>query len=191
MNDAIVHFVIGSSPIVTIFPYFVVYNAWNKLTPDEKKQTKFSFEDVCVVIPILFGVSFALSYYFLQIIPRKTKDIYTRYVVCGAIAGVIVSLVCHYVFRIQTEWMGLESPNSSHIIVGIFYLALFYTIGQWLRSQILYGPTAPSSSSSSPSSSSSSSSSSPSSSGGGNPPPSLTSPSVTKFDAIKNAATKN
>jgi len=179
MNDAIVHFVIGSSPIVTIFPCFVVYNAWIKLTPDEKAQTKFSFEDVCVIIPIVFGVSFALSYYFLQIIPRKTKDIYTRYVVCGAIAGVIVSLVCHYVFRIQTEWMGLENPNSSHIIVGVFYLALFYSVGQWLRSQILYGPTSSSGSSSSSSSPPSSSSS---------PPASMTSPSVTKFDAIKNAS---
>ncbi len=185
MNDAIVHFVIGSSPIVTIFPYFVVYNAWNKLTPDEKSQTKFSFEDVCAVIPILSGFFFAISYYFLQIIPRKTKDVYTRYVICGAIGGIVVSLACHYVFRIQTEWMGLENPNSSHIIVGIFYLALFYTVGQWLRSQILYGPSQPSSGSSSSGSSSSGSSSSGSSS---SPPAGLTSPSVTKFDAIKNAA---
>ena len=51
-----------------------------------------------------------------------------------------MSLLLQFVFHIHEDWLGLENPMLFHIGVGIFYLVLFYTIGQWVRGQLLYGP---------------------------------------------------
>jgi drug/metabolite transporter (DMT)-like permease len=192
MNDAIVHFTIGSSPIVTIFPFMILYSAYGKLTEDEKDESKLSFASLAVGLPIASGIVFALLYNSLGgIIPRKVQNkLYLRFVVCGALTTVVLSLVLHYVFHIHEDWLEIQNPLFSHILVLLFYLLLYFTIGQWLRGQLLYGPQKPSTSSSSGSSSGSGSSSSPpvstsavsttSSSGGGK--------SSAVFDALANKA---
>jgi hypothetical protein len=146
MNDAVVHFVIGSCPLITIFPYFVIANAHNRMSDEEKDDAKISFNTLCCLLPFTYGIVFAMVYSCLGLVPRKTKNIYTRFVVSGAITSVIISLLLHYVYHIHDEWLELQNPNFCHILVGLFYLVFFYTVGQWIRSQILYGPTKPSSS---------------------------------------------
>lgn len=181
MNDAIVHFTIGSSPLVTIFPFMILYSAYSKLSDEEKEDSKLSFTGLAVLLPIASGVVFAILYNLLgSIIPRKVQNkLYLRFVVCGALSALVVSMVLQSVFHIHEDWLGIQNPLMFHVLVLGFYLVLYYTIGQWLRHQLLYGPTQPSKSSS-PSSSSSTSLSGTSSLGGGK--------SSAVFDALANKA---
>jgi hypothetical protein len=147
MNDAIVHFVIGSSPILTLFPYIGLYSSFHQL-PDNVQDLEWArFQRASILLPLLSGTFFAILYSTLSIIPRKTKEVYTRFIVCGALAMTFVSIVYDYVFQIQSEWMHLENTIPFHVLVFIFYLVTYYTVGQWLRGQLLYGPTTTSSSS--------------------------------------------
>lgn len=194
MNDAIVHFVLGSSPVITIFPFVMLYTAYNNLTPDERENSRISLSTLCITLPFMYGIIFAMLYNVLSIIPRKTKDTYTRFVVCGALTALIISLILHYVFQIHTDWLKLENPTIYHIGIFVFYLAVFFTIGQWVRAQVLYGPTSPSSSSSSSSPSSPSSSHMPVQPSVNIPkmysPSVNTAASASKFDAIQAKANK-
>lgn len=141
MNDAIVHFTIGTCPVITIFPFFILYNVHNRMTDEERENCKISFNTLCLGLPIAYGIIFAMVYSCLSVIPRKTKNTYTRFVVCGALSSLLISLILHYVFHIHDEWLNIQNPSMAHIGIFIFYLIAFYTIGQWLRSQILYGPS--------------------------------------------------
>lgn len=188
MNDAIVHFTIGSSPLVTIFPFMIMYSAYSKLSDEEKEDSKISFAGLAVLLPIASGVVFAILYNMLgSIIPRKVQNkLYLRFVICGALSTFVLSLLLHSVFHIHEDWLGVSNPLMFHFLVLGFYLILYYTIGQWLRHQLLYGPAQPSKSSSSsssgvPISTSSSSSSSSSGSGSGGKSSAL-------FDALANKA---
>lgn len=188
MNDAIVHFTIGSSPLITIFPFMILYNAYAKLTDEEKEDSKLSFAGLAVMLPIASGVVFAILYNVLGgLIPRKVQNkLYLRFVICGALSTFVMSLILHYVFHIQEDWLDVQNPTMFHLLVLAFYLILYYTIGQWLRYQLLYGPAQPASKSSSSSSSSMAvpvSTSSTSSSGGGR--------SSALFDSLANKASSS
>ena len=186
MNDAIVHFVIGSSPIITIFPYFMLYNAHNRLPEDDKDECKISFSTLCLGLPFVYGLLFAMLYNCCSFIPRKTKNTYTRFIVCGALSSMMVSILLHYIFHIHEDWFHVENPSMVHVGTLVFYLVLYYTIGQWVRAQILYGPTP--SSPSSPPSLSVLPSAPPSAVGKYNSP--SVNPVSAKFDAIAAKASK-
>lgn len=161
MNDAIVHFTLGTSPLLFLVPYFMIGNAYSQLTEDEKEDSMISFTTLVIGLPIVFGLVFALVYNYLGFIPRKqSKQLYLRFVFSGALAALLVSLLLHYVFHIQDDWMQVENTAMFHGAVFIGYLVYFYTVGQWIRYQVLYGPPSSSSSSSSSGKSKSSSSSS-------------------------------
>ena len=186
MNDAIVHFVIGSSPIITVFPFFILYNAHNRLSEEDKENCKISFNTLCMVIPFLYGTVFAVLYAALSaIIPRKIKNIYSRFIICGALSAMIISLIMDHILHIHTDWLNIENTNMYHVCTFIFYLILYYTVGQWLRSQILYGPTpksAPSSPSLKPLA--------PQSAVGKIHSPSVNSASAAKFESLKQKVNK-
>lgn len=152
MNDAIVHFTLGSSPVLCLFPLLILYGAYNKLTDEEKENSRVSFSVLALVLPIIYGILFAMLYSVGGFIPRKTPGaVYLRYVLCGAIATSLVSMLLEYVFKVYDEWFGIENAFHIHVGVGLVFLVIMYTIGQWIRKQVLYGPTpTPSSSSSSP-----------------------------------------
>lgn len=163
MNDAIVHFTIGSSPIITIFPFLVLYNAYSNLSEEEKTDSRISFTAIVAFLPIVSGIMLAITYKILEkLVTRKTSQgIYLRFVVSGAISALVISLILDYGLHIYQDWLDMDNNTIMfHATVLIFYLILYYTIGQWLRAQLLYGPQKPSSSSSSSKSHSSSSSSS-------------------------------
>lgn len=170
MNDAIVHFVLGSSPIITIFPFLCLANAYEDLTVEEKEESKISPTTLFIVLPILYGVLFAIIYNLLEIIPRKIRNDYMRFVVCGALAASLVSVILHYALNIYHHWFKIENPLMFHVGVFIFYLGVFYTVGQWVRAQVLYGPPKPKSVKQILS------------------PPSSSTPSSLKFDQIKTKA---
>jgi O-antigen/teichoic acid export membrane protein len=138
-NDAIVHFVIGSSFFITIFPYLILFFAYKKLTPEEQKESKISLETMCLLLPFFFGISFAVSYRCLKIIPRKNGETYTRFIVCGGISAFIVSLIFDFVLNIQQGWLHMENTTMCHILIPIFYIIVFYTIGIWIRSHLIHG----------------------------------------------------
>ena len=52
----------------------------------------------------------------------------------------LISLILHYIFHVQDRWLKMESPEICHLLTPIFYFVLFYTLGVWMRQQILYGP---------------------------------------------------
>lgn len=143
MNDAIVHFVLGSTPIFTTIPLIVLYHGYTKLTDEEKLESKISFGSVAILFPILFGFLFALIYYMTSsIIPRKVRDtIYLRYVLSGSIAALCLSLIAHHIFNIYEDWLEIENPLGWHASIFVLYLILFFSLGQWVRQQVLYGPT--------------------------------------------------
>jgi hypothetical protein len=158
MNDEIIHFIIGSSLFITIYPYFYLLYIYQYIPDKEKSKHVISLSSLLFLLPVMFGLFLAIVYKITEpIIPRKTNQgIYLRFIVSGSISSLIVSLICHYVFHIQDTWLRMENPESSHIIIPIFYFVVFYTVGVWIRGQILYGPQ-PTTSSSLVSSTSSSS----------------------------------
>lgn len=144
MNDAIVHFAIGSCPLITIYPYFILYQSYNRLSEEEKSNVNVSFSTLCITLPILYGILFAVVYHLSSFIPRKVNNsIYLRFVVTGALSSMLVSIFLDYVFNVHRQCLHIDNTMMYHIIVFVFYLVLYYTIGQWFRAQLLYGPGAP------------------------------------------------
>ncbi len=141
MNDAIVHFTLGSTPIVSIFPLIVLSNAYSRMSDDEKEGSQLTIQTLCIALPVMYGLFFATLYSCLGIIPRKIQTTYVRFIVCGALASLCIGLILDYVFHVHEDWLHISNTYIFHIGTFLFYLCLFYTIGQWLRSQILYGPT--------------------------------------------------
>lgn len=159
MNEAVVHFTLSTCPLITIFPFVLLTQAYNNLSEEEKENTKVSLTSLLIGLPILFGILHAILYLGMGFVPRKTSEgIYLRFIVSGSITALIISLIMHYIFNIYNEWFEIENINMMHIFVFIFYLIYFYTIGQWIRYQVLYGPPLKKKSSSSRSSKSSPSS---------------------------------
>lgn len=145
MNDAIVHFVLGASPVVMLYPYLVLHSAHRNMSEEERQKTRISVDTLFFVLPIVYGLLFSMLYNCCGFIPRKMGDTYFRFIMCGALASLGTSLLLHYLFRIHTDWIKTTSPMACHAAVFVFYLIVYYTIGQWLRAQVLYGPTAGSS----------------------------------------------
>lgn len=117
------------------------------MSEDEKLSLSISLETLLFFLPIVYGILFAVVYRTLSIIPRKYETFYIRFAICGALAAVLCSLVLHYGFNFYDEWVECDTPEMCHIAVFAFYLVLYITVGTWLRTQLLYGPQAPSSSS--------------------------------------------
>ncbi len=160
MNDIVTHFTLGTCPFIFLVPYALIGHAYYQLSEEEKEDATISFTTLVIALPIVFGIIFAVFYNYFKFIPRKTSSsVYLRFVMCGALTAVAVSLLLHYVFHIQDEWMGYENTNMFHGAVFILYFIYFYTIGQWIRYKVLYGPAPVKKSHRSSSSSSSSSSS--------------------------------
>jgi nitrate/nitrite transporter NarK len=191
MNDEIVHFVIGSSLFITIFPLLYLYTAFDRLTETEKRKSRISFNLLSICLPIAFGLGFAMMYRLLSgVIPRKTGDIYTRFIVCGAINALFISLILEHILSIYTDWLKVPNPLLCHLCITLFYLIVFYTLGTWIRAQILYGPQPTSSSSSYSSYSQPSPSYQPSSSPSSSPSiPKSDSAASDYFDALKSKVT--
>lgn len=142
MNDAISHFVLNSCPFVIIFPLIVFYTSYQKLSKEDKENSKISFNTFAILFPILFGCIFALVYGLISFIPRKTNSgYYLRYAISGPITAIIMTLLLHYVFNIYEDWLHLfdSEIDYCHIIVIVFYTIFYLTIGYWLRIQVLYG----------------------------------------------------
>ena len=156
MNDAIVHFTIGSSLFMTIYPCLFLHYGSSQADPRDLETSLVSPPMLMYCTPVIFGALFAFMYAYMGFVPRKYNDFYVRYVVAATAASFVMSILYHYVLHVQDRWFGMEHPEMSHIVVPLFYAGLFSTIGLWLRSQILYGPSPTSSSSSSSSSGSSS-----------------------------------
>lgn len=145
INDLIVTFTLTSSPITSIIPLGILYNAYNALTPAELKSVP-SFSVLACITPVLFGVFHATMYVMLEnVIPRKVNNnVYLRYIVTGALAAVAIAAVYHAWFNVFVGVMKYENPMVCIASVFVGGLVFFYTIGSWIRYQVLYGP-APSS----------------------------------------------
>ena len=143
-DEDLLHFLIGSSIFITIYPFVYLSYAYNKLSEEEIKHLRVRLEAIFVALPFLFGILFAITYRLITFIPRVTNGgLYLRFVVAGALTSLFISLIAHYGFNIQTEWLHMENPNASHIVVPVFYFILFYTIGLWIRAMIRYGTAKP------------------------------------------------
>lgn len=153
IDEELVHYTIASTIFITMYPYIFIYCGYQNLTPDEKVEYQGQYARLMFMLPILFGLIFALSYKCMVFIPRKVKNIYIRFITAGAWTGFLISLILHYIFHIQDRWLKMETPEICHLLTPIFYFILFYTLGIWMRQQILYGPAQPSSPPSSPASS--------------------------------------
>jgi hypothetical protein len=163
MKDELLHFTIGSSVFIMIYPLVLLYNAHKHMSQEEIDNTTYglSLEMIIFGLPIAFGLLFAFLYKFLTIIPRKYEEIYVRFILTGVLTAVTLSLILDYVFDVPHQWLHIDNTLGFHLGVMVFYFVVFYVIGVWLRTQIIYGSTAdylkaiaPSSGSSSGSSSS-------------------------------------
>lgn len=146
-NDAIVHFVIGSSPIMSIFPFLILYDTYNRL-PESERPVQLS--TLFLVIPLIYGLLFAFTYALLYgIIPRKIRDTYFEFVFCGALSAFLTSIIVDMTWHIYGTVFQEDEPFKYHFAIFAFYFLLYFTFGQWIRAQILFGPPKSSSSSSS------------------------------------------
>jgi hypothetical protein len=144
MDEDITHYMIGSSIFVTLYPLVYLTFAHNKLSDEEKENLRVSLPTVCLMIPILFGLLFTITYRIITFVPRSTSGgLYLRFVVAGAVASLLLSLIAHYGFNIQTDWLHMENPHVSHMFIPIFYFVLFYTVGLWFRAMLRYGTAKP------------------------------------------------
>ena len=141
MDKALIHFVIGSSPIMMIFPYMLLYHSYHDLTPDEQDSVSIHLETILMTLPLLYGVTFAICFQVFTFIPERTQNgLHPRFILSGGLAAGLVSLIYHYCFRIHTQWLKCDFPHLFHIGVVLFYIMVYYSLGEWIRSQILYGP---------------------------------------------------
>lgn len=145
LNEEVVHFTIASCVILTIFPMIYFTYLYEQLLPTQKEQIKFSCSMFNLLFPITYGIVFAIMYRILFFIPRKFPEnadsysaTYVRFVFSGAFAILIISFVVDYFYNIYSI-LEMDAINA-HAVLFVYYLFLFYTIGSWLRLQILYGP---------------------------------------------------
>ncbi len=75
----------------------------------------------------------------ITFIPRKVGEQYTRFIVSGSISSFIVSLLLFYI----APFPGIDRSNAiiTSILTAAGYFVLYYTMGVWLRTQIIYGST--------------------------------------------------
>ena len=140
MNDAIVHLTIGSSPLMTAIPTALLVRAWRSKTPEERAGLRVSLGEVLVGLPLAYGVVCALAYWLLGAIPRKVQGSYVRFYVTAGLSAAVVSLAAESLFGLHSEWLQVEDPFLVHAGVGLFFVAMYYSVGQWLRHHLLYGP---------------------------------------------------
>lgn len=145
LNEEVVHFTIASCVILTIFPMIYFTYLYEQLLPTDKERLKFSCSMFNLLFPITYGVVFAIMYRILFFIPRKFPEnadsysaTYVRFVISGAVAIVLISVVVDYFYDVYNI-LNIDAINA-HSVLFVYYLFLFYTIGSWLRMQILYGP---------------------------------------------------
>lgn len=141
-NVDIDYFIIGSSPFIVLYPCIYLYHAYSRLTQEEKDDSTISVETLLILLPLLFGGGLVLFNKLLApIIPRKIHDsYYPRFIFAGVLTSFVLSIIFQYIFHIQDTWLHMSNPELSHIIVPVFYLVVFSTLGIWMRAHILYGP---------------------------------------------------
>lgn len=144
LNDLIVTFTLTASPITSVIPLGILYHVYSTLTPSELKNVP-SLHILTWLTPTLLGAFHAILYVLLEnVIPRKVNNtIYLRYIVTGALAVLAVASVYHAWFDIFVGVMKYENPMMCLASVFVAGLVFFYTIGSWVRYQILYGPPTP------------------------------------------------
>lgn len=145
VDEELVHYTIASTLFITLYPFIFIYFGFQNLTPEEKIDQQSKLTLLIFLLPILFGLIFALSYKVMTFIPRKMKNIYLRFIIAGAWTGFLISVIMQYVFHVQDRWLKMENPEVCHLFAPVFYFVLFYTLGVWMRQQILYGPVSTSS----------------------------------------------
>lgn len=138
LNDAITHFVMAASPLISIYPLIYILVMFNRLPDIIKKQHAHLLYQVILSTPILLGLFTAIIYGLIPFVPRKLDSgIYLRFISAGAIAGFLLSIVYHYVFDVYRK---LDIPFEHlqiHIVFMVCFFVVFYTIGLWQRYQLL------------------------------------------------------
>jgi hypothetical protein len=117
-------FLIGSS--VAIFPMIYLGLAYNKLSCEEASLMKVKYANLVMFMPIMYGfVYMVLS----SLIPKQ-------YILIGAIAGELYSLMGHFLLRIPETLLKSKNPNSVHVIAPILYSLIYGTFVRWLEKKI-------------------------------------------------------
>jgi hypothetical protein len=136
MNENLMHFLIGSSVFITIYPMCYLYNLQQQLTEEEKLQVKIPIPLLIMLLPLTFGLLNVCIYQLLELIPRKLGDIYFRFCVGGAVSALILTIFLQFIIGNLHSNIYFFST-----LVVVFYGAVYFSIGVWLRTQIIYGST--------------------------------------------------
>lgn len=138
LNDAITHFVMAASPLISIYPLIYILVMYNRLPTIIKKQHTHLLYQIILCTPMLLGLFTAIIYGLIPFVPRKLDSgIYLRFVSSGAIAGFLLSLVYHYVFDVYRKLDIPVEHIQMHIVFTFGFFIVFYTIGLWQRYQLL------------------------------------------------------
>lgn len=149
-NDMIVHFVLGSCPVITFIPVAILCSQLHILTPRDRERCIVSPEWIIAVSPLVVGALFAVLYYHAGIVPRKLYGQYCRFVLCGAIASTLLTVLIRILLGDTFDVLcGGSIPWAWHGGAFLFYIIYFAMVGQWMRYQVLYGPQPSASTSSS------------------------------------------
>lgn len=139
MAEHVFMFLIGSSVCISIFPLVYLAQAYDTFTEDCKSRLRVSVPMICLAIPILLGVLFAILYPLLRDfgVPRKVSGIYVRFSMAGAVAAGIISVILDQVLGLYAvDCLDVESPMLTHAVVAAAYFCIFQVIGVWLYKRV-------------------------------------------------------
>jgi hypothetical protein len=132
IDNVIVNFTIGSSPLINIFTYLMLSIPYYKKEHSNTDNSRFIM--ILFIIPILNGILSAFLYYILRGIPKKYENIYLRFIISGSISQLII----HFLFNM---FFSISYSLSTYINIYILDFIIYFVCGTKLRTILLHGPS--------------------------------------------------
>jgi hypothetical protein len=138
LNRLLIHFLIPSSILFTMYPMIYLMYCDSRLTREEQESVTISITQLMVWGPILFGVLFVVLYETMTRIPIQIgATTHVRFIVVGALTVGIISLLMD-ALHVYEQYAHIEhSTRWVHVWVILFYIVLFSTIGVFLSRHLL------------------------------------------------------
>ncbi len=129
ISSLIRRFVIGST--VSIAPLIYLGIAYNKLTCEEQSGMKIKYANMAMALPVFYGITYVILHKLFENVDSRY-----RYFLIGAVAGLLYSLIGHFVFRVPETLLKSKYPNSVHITAPIIYSLIYGILVSQLEKHI-------------------------------------------------------
>lgn len=130
-------FITSSSVFFTMLPILYLNNAYDQLTSLEKQNLRVSLTSLLIMVPLIYGITFASIYIFLK---DKLPLSLHKYIflIVGGLGGFMLSLI-FTLLKIPEQWLSETSLFSFITLTTGFYALLFYISGHILFDDFKHG----------------------------------------------------